>query len=40
MKYKIKSLLEHGVIVDGKYAIGSYVKTYWGSLKVIKHIIK
>lgn len=40
MKYKIKSLLEYGVVVDDYYAIGSYVKTYWGSLKVTKHIIK
>jgi hypothetical protein len=39
MKHKIKSVLEHGVIVDGKHAIGSYVKTYWGNLKVTKHII-
>ena len=40
MKHNIKSVLEHGVIVDGKHAIGSYVKTYWGNLKVTKHIIK
>ena len=39
MKYQIKSALEHGVIVNGKYAIGSYIHTYWGNLKVIHHII-
>ena len=40
MKYEIKSLLEHSVVVDGYYAIGSYVETHWGNLKVIKHLIK
>jgi hypothetical protein len=40
MKYKIKSVLEHGVIVSGKHAIGSYVETHWGNLKVVHHIVK